>query len=575
MFKTPVRGGAPQGSGSDSEEDPSLPGASVARKLLPSPLTKFDSSEAETIKNTSVYLHTTRILKSVIPNEEEMIEDSILELFLVNQIRNDLSFSLLSPSDFPTQGYNKLWGMGIFRKALTLVIQSSTTSELTEDSTLKTIQGNLVKVGSPGDFSLNSPGTSSTQTSLQRFSLKAIQQIELQEYSGETDKYIEWFESTERRFGQAAAQPLLLDEDLCEQHIDVSYAAKCIVANSLENGSASHLNTTYKYERNLARFMTVINNQFNKKVDARTREFTQWKKLFTLQLEKSDDSDNFVNQFETCVSKLREHNSKAVGDEALMRALILHAIRAKEFEHRKLEITTDLKMDVSKILDTLRLHFMALKTNDHLTGTGPGQKQVRFAGRVQRDRDDERKHNGNKNNKGERKIWVPELPKDLKEVVSDAVFERLVRWRNLANKKNKSNFENKLIRGESYTLFKDGQRPPKPQAISKKKYMSDDDDSYRKKEYRQQGRRRSPRDNRHSGGSRKVRRTRDERYESYSSYSDTGSVTSDSDFGSRKRHKRDDHKQKEEPEKKKRRKSRSTSNVPQGILVPRQSGYKK
>ena len=55
MFKTPVRDGGPQGSGSDSEDDPSLPGASVARKLLPSPLAKFDSSEAETTLGTKSY----------------------------------------------------------------------------------------------------------------------------------------------------------------------------------------------------------------------------------------------------------------------------------------------------------------------------------------------------------------------------------------------------------------------------------------------------------------------------------------------------------------------------------------
>ena len=80
---------------------------------------------------------------------------------------------------------------------------------------------------------------------------------------------------------------------------------------------------------------------------------------------------------------------------------------------------------------------MAFKTNDNITGSGLGQKQVRFSGRVQRERDEERSENGNKNNKGERKIYVPSLPKDLKDVVSDTVLERLTRWRNMANKKNR------------------------------------------------------------------------------------------------------------------------------------------
>ena len=80
--------------------------------------------------------------------------------------------------------------------------------------------------------------------STSEFNLKAIQQIELKEYSGESDKYQEWFESTERQFGRAAAQPLLHDKVICTKNIEVSYAAKCIVATSLKNGSALYLNTT-------------------------------------------------------------------------------------------------------------------------------------------------------------------------------------------------------------------------------------------------------------------------------------------------------------------------------------------
>ena len=82
--KTPVKDGVPQGAGSESEEDPSLPGASVARKILPSPLSKFDMTEADATRETNVYVHTTRILKEVVPNEDDLIEDSILELFLIS-----------------------------------------------------------------------------------------------------------------------------------------------------------------------------------------------------------------------------------------------------------------------------------------------------------------------------------------------------------------------------------------------------------------------------------------------------------------------------------------------------------
>ena len=101
--KTPEKGGVPSQSGTESEDNTSLPGTSAARKLLPSPLSRFDSTEAEKTKKSSVYLHTTRILKQAVPNEDELIDSAILELFLANQISNDLSFSLLSVTDFPPQ----------------------------------------------------------------------------------------------------------------------------------------------------------------------------------------------------------------------------------------------------------------------------------------------------------------------------------------------------------------------------------------------------------------------------------------------------------------------------------------
>ena len=51
----------------------------------------------------------------------------------------------------------------------------------------------------------------SESAQLQKFSLKAVQQMELPPHSGETEKYVDWYESTERHFGCAAAEPLLKD----------------------------------------------------------------------------------------------------------------------------------------------------------------------------------------------------------------------------------------------------------------------------------------------------------------------------------------------------------------------------
>ena len=83
----------------------------------------------------------------------------------------------------------------------------------------------------------NDPLVDSTAKST--FSLKAIQQMELNPYHSESDKCIEWYESTAQSFGTATVEQLLHDEALCEEHKNISFAAKCIVVRSLEEGSAA------------------------------------------------------------------------------------------------------------------------------------------------------------------------------------------------------------------------------------------------------------------------------------------------------------------------------------------------
>ena len=256
-----------------------------------------------------------------------------------------------------------------------------------------------------------------------KFNLKAIQSIQLNDFSGESEKYTDWYDSTALRFGRAAAKPLLEDEALCDDNIDISHAAKCIVAGSLENGSASHLNTIHKHEKNLATFMNIIAAKYDNKVDARNREFTQWKNLFLLQMDKPEECEDFINNFEIAVSKLREHKSKAVEDEALMSALILHAIRAREYHYQKIKITNDLNIKPDDIIKDIRQHFTAIRTDENITGTSASSKKVRFAGKVRKNKSGEA--DPILKEKTGQHFHVPPFPKDLAEVVSDKVFERL------------------------------------------------------------------------------------------------------------------------------------------------------
>ena len=128
------------------------------------------------------------------------IDDTVLDLFLIHQIQNEIGLSLLSPSEFPSPDYGEMWGISTFRKAFAVIVSGVTNMDSTlEASTTfsdirkfyKATESNSKESGPNDDDSLLSVGDKSKNTS--QFSLKAIQAIELNEYSGETEKYIEWF----------------------------------------------------------------------------------------------------------------------------------------------------------------------------------------------------------------------------------------------------------------------------------------------------------------------------------------------------------------------------------------------
>lgn len=262
--------------------------STVARRLL---LTTSQSTpeQLESVNTNKFFKHCLRILEEVCPDDETEIKEVLLELFLQFRIRSEVGLSLVQFSDLPDASVRPIWGVRTFRRVVKMLILGSRTMVFNVLTSFKNLREAVEKNKDSSSLQLNDSDEETSaedgtvvKSSNSDFNLKAIQQIELKEYSGESDKYQDWFESTERQFGRAAAQPLLHDRVLCQTNLEVSYAAKCIVATSLENGSASYLNTTYKNEKNLAIFMEVLNSSFNNKVDARTREFVQWKRLLHL-----------------------------------------------------------------------------------------------------------------------------------------------------------------------------------------------------------------------------------------------------------------------------------------------------
>ena len=251
--------------------------------------------------------------------------------------------------------------------------------------------------------------------------------------------------------------------------------------------------------------MGVLDANFNQKVDEKTREFNRWKELFTLTLEKPSDSDVFINKFETCVSKLREHKSKGVEDECLMRAILLHAVRADEFEHCKLKITKNTTMQVSEILQSVKQHFIAVKTNEDLIGITPNSKKVTFARNVNLDRKNEGKGLLDK-----KRIWIPPFPVDFKDVISNKVMNKMKYWRDRANRNKQNDKEYKLFTTPSFHLFNEDERPLKPPDNYNPNFKSGRPHDNDGKDYK---RKRDSKNNRHSSGKYGSRRSRHSRNE--------------------------------------------------------------
>lgn len=228
-------------------------------------------------------------------------------------------------------------------------------------------------------------------------------------------------------------------------------------------------------------------------------------------------------------------------------------------------------MKMSEVIACVRNHFVALRTNDSLTGGKAGSKQLTFARNVKRGRKDEGSILRSQDCSD---IKIPPFPKDLEKVVSDSVLERLLRWRKFCNKKKKNEWESKLIMGSEYTLYRDKERPSKPPNKIKSRKRDDDDDG--DDDSRDRKRRRSSKSKRYADERKKIRRSKkkdsDSSVSSYSNDSAVGVISSDEDFTPKKKKKKSAHKRKHEDDNDRNKKFRRTTNNPVGILVRKRSG---
>jgi len=527
---------------SDEDSEMSANNANAVVKIPPTPalarrlfsrldvegeIPPIPSTDAERLCHDEPF-HTTvsRLLFQAIPTLNLVtIDSTIKSFFTANHVNNENGLSSLVPdTDLPdstTMPSDSYWKIILFRRAMATVITGCSEFRLLPNTPYNLLlqRGRMVQSTPEKSSSSGSDG--------KIYSVKTVASVTLQDFSGLTSDFKEWYDSVANAYGICGHQKFLDSEQICSLYDAVSYSIKCNLSASLRDGTLAYLCEEMKFERNAHKFLNGIKAAADEKADHRNREFKQWLDLFTLKLEKPEDCYSFINKFSLCISALKEAKSAAVMDDILLRALLLQSIQCDEFAEIKLDITKNLDIKPTDIIKSLKAHKLALDSEEQFkdgTLSLSSPRQVRRGNM----NDGNDKFGANKPN-----FRIPRWPKGLFEVCTKSLWKQLSVWKMLVNKENLNVDEEKKLR--DFTIHSDrigsddelsrNPRPPRHDqkdegaASRRSRYSNDrsrdnssartrfaDDVNKRGSPYKRDDAKRSPRTNRHSNDNRRVRR---------------------------------------------------------------------
>ena len=502
--------------------------------------TEFPSTaEEKQCENDKFHTIVARLLHQVLPSATlEDIDTLLRTYFNSHGIENEDGLSALSEGDFPpitSVDSTSLWKKIIFRKGLSTICLGCVAYKLLPTTPYSLLQKSMI---APQSFSKppTTPIQSPTQQS--RYKIDSCSKVELKPYSGLTAEYKAWNEHVEYSYGVAGLNKFLTDVNLCSTHIEISHSIKFNLCKALQDGTLSFLIEREKGGDNAAEFYKFIKDEADEAADHRVREFQAWWHLFTHSFTTRDEYTSFVNSYNTSIACLKESKSVGVGDDVLLRALIIRAIQCDDLDDVKKIINKDLTMKPSTIFVELRSHHLALASEEQMNDSTPPNKSVTFnktksirrGGRGDKDKE---KKEGNSNSSKEsskyRVPFVPSWPKGLYDVCSNSLWKQLSDWKALVNKLNKKGHEKKLLDDFKITSSSTASRPDtkrKHSDYSKK-------DSYSKGYQKDDHRKRGSYSKRHSDDRKRYTRRR-----THDSSPDRSESSSDRSASSERSHKR-------------------------------------
>ena len=417
---------------------------SMATRLLP----RFNAIDSEARMPTTTQATPTPALfakrvASVVHQaaptlSKEDIERNVTSFFKTSLIQDESSLCLLTYEDIPTDKGTP-WEYVTVRRAVHAIAECCGRYQLRDNTLFNDV---IMAVGSPGSRSSTAVpsipafplGTSITApsgpSSPHKLKPKDVSSIELDTFGGDSEGFQEWKKHVFLKFGEAGAQEMLTDKSLCIKYSAALYLIKCKLSSALQGGTAAHLNHIHEAERNAAKFFKFIEQKYDQPADQRVDEFQQWITLFTLNLPDVDKCNTFINTFELAVSYLKQYNSVGVTDEALLRALLLHAITGDAYSTLKLELSKDFKLKSADMIEQLKTHTLVLRNDKSYTGEASGAKTLASL----KSRRGGKGSPAEPNFDGYRKI--PKFPAGICDNIPEWVWKGLCSWRALLNKGN-------------------------------------------------------------------------------------------------------------------------------------------
>ena len=407
-----------------------------------------DEHTAVNLTETFVQRVTDIISPALPAAASDEVQKELLAFFQLNMVCNEASLGCLTEKDVP-KAKKVPWSARAFRRAIQDLVHcckiltahgyyfpspaiSIGTVQLVAAYAILPKQSILPATLSPTSALPVSPQRSRT------YKISDVQDIKIPAFSGSANKLRDWTKDVAHAFGTASVHDFLHDSALCLKYEAVSYSLTCSLNKAIEKDTASYLNIKHQDERNVCTFYKLIQDNYDIRPNLRVLEFKEWINLFTLKLDTIDDFEDYMNQYKTAVSELTKYKSSAVQDAALMRALLLHSVRAEEFSDVKLQINKQFNLAPKDIVSLLQAHHLAINTDDNLTNkkssgkTTAGLKSWRGKTGVIE--------------KSPSRIECPRFPNGLREAIGNSVWGQLCKWKMLFNRPNKSEDDEKTLR---------------------------------------------------------------------------------------------------------------------------------